>query len=40
VLGGAAAGAAITYAVAPKQTSIQPGQTLDIRLLQDLNTNR
>lgn len=35
-IGGAAAGAAITYATTPKSTAIEPGQTLEIRLTQDL----
>jgi AMIN domain len=35
VLGGAAAGAAITYAISPKETTLQPGQVLQVKLLQD-----
>jgi AMIN domain len=34
-IGGAAAGAAITYATTPKVTAVQPGQVLEIRLTQD-----
>jgi hypothetical protein len=36
VLGGAAAGAAITYVTAPKPATIQPGQMLPVRLVEDL----
>jgi AMIN domain len=36
ILGGAAAGAAITYATSPKPATIQPGQILQVRLLEDL----
>jgi hypothetical protein len=36
VIGGAAAGAAITYAIAPKNALIEPGQVVEIRLTQDL----
>jgi hypothetical protein len=35
MIGGAAAGAAITYATTPKVTAVQPGQVLEIRLTQD-----
>jgi AMIN domain len=35
VLGGAAAGAALTYATSPKETLIQPGQIVEVRLVQD-----
>jgi AMIN domain len=35
VLGGAAAGAAIAYAISPKETTLQPGQVLQVKLLQD-----
>lgn len=34
-VGGAAAGAIVSYATAPKVTTIQPGQTLDLKLTQD-----
>lgn len=34
-IGGAAAGAAITYATTPKVTAVQPGQILEIKLTQD-----
>lgn len=34
-VGGAAAGAIVSYATAPKVTTIQPGQTLDLKLIQD-----
>jgi hypothetical protein len=36
VIGGAAAGAALTYAVSPRETTIQPGQVVEVRLVQDL----
>jgi AMIN domain len=36
VIGGAAAGAALTYAVSPRETTIQPGQVIEVRLVQDL----
>ena len=36
VLGGAAAGAAITYVTSPKPATIQPGQILPVRLVEDL----
>jgi len=35
-LGGAAAGAATTYLTSPKPATIQPGQTIQVRLQQDL----
>jgi hypothetical protein len=35
-LGGAAAGAAITYAISPRVATVQPGQTIEIRLMRDL----
>ncbi len=36
VLGGAAAGAAITYVTSPKPATIQPGQMVSVRLVEDL----
>lgn len=36
VLGGAAAGAAVTYLIAPKPATIQPGQTFQVQLTEDL----
>jgi hypothetical protein len=40
VLGGAAAGAAITYAIAPKDTMLQPGQQVQVKLVQDFFAGR
>jgi len=36
IVGGAATGAAVTYLTAPKPAVIQPGQMIQVRLLQDL----
>jgi hypothetical protein len=36
ILGGAAVGAGVTYAFAPRPATIQPGQILQIRLVEDL----
>ncbi len=36
VLGGAAAGAAASFVTAPKPATIQPGQVVQVRLVQDL----
>lgn len=36
VVGGAATGAALTYFTSPKPATIQPGQVIQVRLLQDL----
>ncbi len=38
IIGGAAAGAAITYLTAPKPANVQPGQQLQVRLLEDLRS--
>ncbi len=38
--GGAAAGAAITYAISPRETMIQPGQVVEVRLVQDFLASR
>lgn len=35
-VGGAAAGAAVTYVTTPKNATIQPGQMLQVRLTEDL----
>jgi hypothetical protein len=35
-VGGAAAGAAVTYVTTPKNATIQPGQVLQVRLTEDL----
>lgn len=40
VLGGAAAGAAITYATSPKETTVQPGQVVEVKLMQDFFSAR
>jgi hypothetical protein len=40
VIGGAAAGAAITYAIAPKEVTLLPGQVFEVRLTQDFLTAR
>ncbi len=39
LFGGAAAGAAITYLIAPKEAIIQPGQILQVKLMQDFFSN-
>ncbi|KAM3114159.1 AMIN domain-containing protein [Phormidesmis sp. 146-33] len=36
VFGGAAAGAALTYVTSPKPATLQPGQLLEVRLIEDL----
>jgi hypothetical protein len=36
-VGGAAAGAAVTYVTTPRSAAIQPGQVLQVRLTEDLN---